>query len=466
MNEATKKLFELAETSRCYDEYADYSTLFEKIKALVDAGADINARNESGFNVLQIILEVKSPELSLTSTICGESGDYCYGCVAPWYIDGCLRNGFQCSKDELTELLLVFVGEDHYFDNGGDFRLICTLLELGADWNCQDEKGFSLLAAIAGGTSQNINEEDIIDWRYEMLCAYYNAGGDLYVKNKAGKYVWQCCSLPLTATAFLLEHGIDIDNDFGRVLDEIEDSAYYSATETYNKRWILTLDTYNGINTPLTEHPTDFCRYKNVINILLDNEAKYQEIPEIFTRMLPGFFAIDNTAEIKQDFYKPTEIYLQLVKEKYGDLKKVIDKVIESCRKDEFYDIGEFFSFVLPLYPEITEYFPWEKLSQRAWRCLLYKYPEFADRCNLWGTIEDDDIEAWDSLICEQPEIMNYVPLEKFNACLWVSILLYHPHFADKCDKWNEISKKDWDDLLRVHPQFADKCPFKEKLNK
>lgn len=458
MNEATKKLFELAETSRCYDENADYSTLFEKIKALVDAGADINARNESGFNVLQIILEVKSPELSLTSTICGESGDYCYGDTV-WYIDGCLRNGFQCSKEELTELLLVFVGEDHWLDNVGDFRLICTLLELGADWNCQDEEGFSLLAFIASGTIQNINEEDIIDWRYEMLCAYYNAGGDLYVKNKAGKYVWQCRSLPLTAAAFLLEHGIDID--FGCVIDGFEEPACY-----YGRRWILTLDNYDAINFPFTEHPTVFGRYKNVINILLDNEEKYQEIPEIFTRMLPGFYDIDNTAEIKQEFYKPTEIYLQLVKEKYGDLKKVIDKVIESCRKDEFYDISDFFSFVLPLYPEITEYFPWEKLSQRDWPCLLYKHPEFADRCNLWGAIEDDDIDAWDGLFREQPEIMNYVPLEKFNACLWVSILFYHPHFADQCDKWDEISKEDWDDLLSKHPQFADKCPFKEILNK
>ena len=460
MNEATKKLFELAETSRCYDENADYSTLFEKIKALVDAGADINARNESGFNVLQIILEVKSPELSLTSTICGESGDYCYGYTV-WYIDGCLRNGFQCSKDELTELLLVFVGEDHWIDNIGDCWLICTLLELGADWNCQDEEGFSLLDFIASVTLQYIPKMGtIIDWRYEMLCAYYNAGGDLYVKNKAGKYLWQRC-LPLTVTAFLLEHGIDIDNDFGCVLDEIEESAC-SAQDAYAGRLILPLDN----NNELADFYADFDRYKNVINILLDNEEKYPGIPEIFTKMLPGFFEIDNTAEIKQDFYKPTEIYLQLVKEKYGDLKKVIDKVIESCRKDEFYDIGDFFSFVLPLYPEITEYCPWEKLSQRDWPCLLAKHPEFADRCNLWGSIEDDDIGSWDDLIRVQPEIMNYVPLEKFNTYLWVSILFYYPHFADKCDKWDEISKEDWDDLLRKHPQFADKCPFKEKLNK
>jgi hypothetical protein len=223
-----------------------------------------------------------------------------------------------------------------------------------------------------------------------MLCAYYNAGGDLYVKNKAGKYVWQCCSLPLTATAFLLEHGIDIDNDFGRVLDDIEDSAYYSATETNNKRWILALDSYNEISAPFTDHPTDFCRYKNVINILLDNEEKYPEIPEIFTRMLPGFYYIDNTVEIKQDFYKPTEIYLQLVKEKYGDLKKVIDIVIESCRKDEFENLGEFFSFVLPLYPEITEYFPWETLSVANWGFLLDKHPEFADKCD-WSKITEED---------------------------------------------------------------------------
>ena len=82
-----------------------------------------------------------------------------------------------------------------------------------------------MLDFIASVTLQYIPKMGtIIDWRYEMLCAYYNAGGDLYVKNKAGKYVWQCCSLPLTATAFLLEHGIDIDNDFDSLWNGREDN--------------------------------------------------------------------------------------------------------------------------------------------------------------------------------------------------------------------------------------------------
>ena len=208
MNEATKQLFEsVSAYSKCPLIDPNLSEIVEKVKKFVDAGADINAVNENNFNILQVILDVKSPELPLSSEITISGG---YELGTAFCVEACLQNGFQCSKDDLTNLLSVYCCSDYELEPG-DLKLICTLLEKGADWNCQPSENPHLLEVIAHnnitwyGYYENCLGDNLKDWRYELLCAYYDAGGDLYVKNDADQYIWEAYTLPLTSLAFFLE---------------------------------------------------------------------------------------------------------------------------------------------------------------------------------------------------------------------------------------------------------------------
>ena len=222
MDNATKQLFEFVE--KCHNEEVefDFSKLCVEIKDLIDIGADINATNNDGFNILQVILEVESPEQSLISRIEDEGFFYDEG----FFVDACLRNGFKCSTAELTKLLSVYCGCNYRLEPG-DIKLICTLLEMGADWNCKYYAEYShvpLLFTLAGSPitkelwhSSSAPIETSEDVRYKMLSAYYKAGGDLLVQHN-GKHVWEIENLPPSALAFLLEHNADVPTEYVKIL--------------------------------------------------------------------------------------------------------------------------------------------------------------------------------------------------------------------------------------------------------
>lgn len=371
MNEATKQLFELASCASKNFDFM-YHLVYDKIKDLVDAGADINARNEAGFNVLQIILQVKSPDLPLSSTIINEVG---YERGSAWCVDACLRNGFKCSQEELTDLLSVYRAFNEYVleYSNGEIHLICTLLSMGADWNCKNTniEYNSLLEVIA--TSEIAYSSDIsevADWRYMMLGAYYNAGGDLYVKNKNDKYIWEA-TLPLTALAFLLEHDVDIP---AQCVEASLNYAIASVNEIATQH-ILEIDIYQSYGQ---DYPNDLGRYKSIIGILLDNVEKYPFIPVIFAKIIPGVNDIYHTHFAAADFYDSAKIYLQTVKEKYGNLQKAADGIIAAvAESNDIADIAVFFNFISEYCPECEKCFPWKILIGEQWKILLQKNPEF-----------------------------------------------------------------------------------------
>ena len=377
MNEATKQLFELASCASKNFDFM-YHLVYDKIKDLVDAGADINARNEAGFNVLQIILQVKSPDLPLSSTIINEVG---YERGSAWCVDACLRNGFKCSQEELTDLLSVYRAFNEYVleYSNGEIHLICTLLSMGADWNCKNTniEYNSLLEVIA--TSEIAYSSDIsevADWRYMMLGAYYNAGGDLYVKNKNDKYIWEA-TLPLTALAFLLEHDVDIP---AQCVEASLNYAIASVNEIATQH-ILEIDIYQSYGQ---DYPNDLGRYKSIIGILLDNVEKYPFIPVIFAKIIPGVNDIYHTHFAAADFYDSAKIYLQTVKEKYGNLQKAADGIIAAvAESNDIADIAEFFKFTREYCPECEKCFPWKKLTSSQWKDLLQEFPQYAEHCDL-----------------------------------------------------------------------------------
>ena len=396
MNEATQQLFELISTKPENDNIS----AFDRVKALVDSGADINARDEEGFNVLQKALWVEAPDLSMISSIISEAG---YVNQSAWYVDACLRNGFKCSREELTQLLSVYCW-DMYELEEGDPQLICTLLEMGADWNCKNPEypDALLLETIACYNIKNITftyDKEVPDLRYKMLCAYRNAGGDLNIRDKAGRHIWEY-DLNLTALTFFLEYGVDVPA--GAVKNSLAGAIDFCSDSIISKH-ILEIDIYNlgGLWT----FPNEKSRYETVMGLLVKNTEKYPFIFELLAQILPGFIYDDTRSEVKPDFYQPAEIYLQTVKEKYGDLRKAIDGLILSLQKNEFQDLGEFFKFALPEYPEIANYFPWEKLNADAWGMLLGKNPQFAEKFGKRNKISEDE---WEELLWDFPELAKY----------------------------------------------------------
>ena len=123
-------------------------------------------------------------------------------------------------------------------------------------------------------------------------------------------------------------------------------------------------------------------------------------------KTIPGFHFFspeDNIQKIEKDFFKPTKISLQLIKEKYGDLRKVTDEIGNLIQeKDPI--LADVFDFLLPDYPEITEYFPWNKLSGENWRDFLDAQPQWADKCD-WDKLNDDD---WEYLLLMHPQLEKY----------------------------------------------------------
>ena len=398
MNEATKQLFEFV-TAGFWGNGLNFPEIVEKVKKFIDDGADITAVNENNFNILQVALKVESPELPLNSTIMISGG---YEMGSAFMVEACLQNGFQCSKDDLTNLLSVYCCECYELEPG-DLKLICTLLEKGADWNCQPSGEPHLLEVIAHnnitwyGYNENCLGDNLKDWRYELLCAYYDAGGDLYVKNDAGKYVWEAHELTLTALAFFLEKNVNIS------AADVERHLQYQEEHNDAYECVWEVDTYWDWESI---HLTESSRYKAVIGILLNSAEKYPCILKSLVKTIPGFHFFspeDNIQKIEKDFFKPTKISLQLIKEKYGDLRKVTDEIGNLIQeKDPI--LADVFDFLLPDYPEITEYFPWNKLSGENWRDFLDAQPQWADKCD-WDKLNDDD---WEYLLLMHPQLEKY----------------------------------------------------------
>ena len=385
MNEATKQLFALASCTReCFDETHPF--VYDKIKKLIEAEADINARNEAGFNILQIILQVESPDLPLSSTIINDVG---YERGSAWYVEGCLRNGFKCSQEELNDLLSVYRAFNDYIleYSNGDIHLICTLLSMGADWNCKNTniEYKSLLEVIATSEISYFSEApEVTDWRYMMLCAYYNAGGDLYVKNKNDKYIWEV-TLPLTALAFFLEHNVDIP------AQHVEASLNYAIASVNEiaTQHILEIDIYQSYGD---DYPNESTRYKSIMNLLLDNVEKYPAIPVILAKIIPGMYTIYATHFAAADFYDSVQIYLQTVKEKYGNLQKAADGIIAAVvEKNDIDDIVVFFKFISEYCPECEKCFPWKILNGEHWKKLLQEFPQYAEHCDLAICVDQFD---------------------------------------------------------------------------
>ena len=523
MNEATKQLFEFVDTQwkaakrGNSPNQVDVFTISDRIKELVDAGADINARNEEGFNLLQIVLDVQSPDQSLTSTINGPDG---HGFIddSAFYVDAILRNGFKCSKEELTSMLSAYSSEDYHLEPG-DPKLICNLLELGADWNCQfpvASEHEPLLEVITKNIivwdcnhkSDYTIQEPQDDWRYKMLCAYYNAGEDLYARARNGRYVWS--DGPLSALAFFMEHGFDIPAN--NIETAIGDLIYDHLGE---KKYILGMDCYYFMNCGIgcVDDPQKVF-FPETFHILMKQIEKYPCIIDSLIKTLPGYEYEEKPEEIDPDFYRPAELFLREVKKQYGSLSKVTDRIAALCDKPgnsaDFGDLGEFFTFALRDYPEITEYFPWEKLNADAWGMLLGKHPEFADKfpsvkfddAQLLELLKNDETPEpfpwdysrgvilyhflqkkpdlailhwdkfrklsyweWELLLPNFANIADRIPWKKFTVDDWCDLLEDHPQFADKCDKWDEFDSYDWFNLLSEQPQFADKCDKWEDIS-
>jgi hypothetical protein len=459
MNEETKKLFELIDTCQTSDETIDYSTLYEKVKALISDGANINALNELGFNVLQVIMEVKSPEMSLTSTYKNEDWSGYYS--KAWYIDACLRNGFLCSKEELTLLLKNYCTYESLNCENNSPQLICTLLEKGADWNCKDYneeygKELSILDVILGlpiNYHLDTDSPNATDWRYKMLCAYKNAGGNLYIKNQEGKYFWETTSLSLTALAFLLEQGIEIyTKDVESCFDEIIE--FFDYHNLYNF-----IDYLAAIDTGYS-YPYEDSRIKSIINTLLDNADKYHCIFEYLPFLAPIFWDANFDATFEDlkatDYYKNFSIFLQEVKARYGNLQKALDGAISMyCKRDKEPMIGKFLNFALADFPEIADYFPWEKLDHEAWCYVLYDNPQFAGKYDKWNTLsEENDFAGLAD--CINLQTIPHLPLEELSPYGWYCVLLKQPKLANKCHKINDIPKQDWKYLLKEYPELKE----------
>ena len=433
MNEATKQLFELME--RCHDEEVefDFSKLCGEVKDLIDAGADINAINQDGFNILQVLLEVESPKQSLISKINDEGYFYDEG----FFVDAVLRNGFQCSKAGLTKLLSVYCGNNYHLEPG-DIKLICTLLEMGADWNCRYHSEYShepLLFAIAcnpiimecwhnSGNANNI----AYDWRYRMLSAYHKAGGDLMVQHN-GKYVWERKNLPLSTLAFLLDYNVDIPAEYVKIVPN---------TDAVDGD-VVAVDTYYYLSRG-SRHliPCEQKFFPETFYILLSNQEKY---PHIFDEISGCAWA-------------------NLLSE-YPQFKKICDW--DKLNENDWHKLLQVHpSFVRKLpcekFPDVI---PFDKLDQNLWCWLLQDHPQFADKCDLDKLAEVGDEFAL--LLASHPQLANKIDMNKLSGKIWCIFLCWHPQFADKCD-WNKLDGEDWRGLLGKYPQFADKCDW-DKLD-
>ena len=107
---------------------------------------------------------------------------------------------------------------------------------------------------------------------------------------------------------------------------------------------------------------------------------------------------------------------------------------------------------------KFDEYSLWNRIYPISWSWLLYKRPQFADKCDKW-----EEFSAWDWYeLFDQPQ---FEEKAKQYPSGWAAILTQKPELARDCDKWEKFSAEDWSWLLESRPQFADKCDKWEEFS-
>ena len=96
------------------------------------------------------------------------------------------------------------------------------------------------------------------------------------------------------------------------------------------------------------------------------------------------------------------------------------------------------------------------KLPVKLVAYFLRKYPEFAEKYDKWNEMTGSD---WSVLLSTQPQFADKCDKwDEFDGSDWSVLLSTQPQFADKCEKWEEFENYQWARLLLEQPQFADRC--------
>jgi hypothetical protein len=94
---------------------------------------------------------------------------------------------------------------------------------------------------------------------------------------------------------------------------------------------------------------------------------------------------------------------------------------------------------------------------------MLYTLEELKLNCD-WSkfigvTYDGDSFEHLDvpKLVVGCPWFMDHPECSQIHLEPkdWVTLLSYHPEFADRCRIWNKFTNEDWDRLIKVRPQLS-----------
>ena len=102
---------------------------------------------------------------------------------------------------------------------------------------------------------------------------------------------------------------------------------------------------------------------------------------------------------------------------------------------------------------------------------LLLQQPQFENHCDKWSEISPKD---WWRILAQEPQLLTKCEVEPcFSGDEWVS--LWEPRkrpdhhnprlalpLADKYDWWSRLDGELWARLLSDHPEFADRCDWTE----
>ena len=155
-------------------------------------------------------------------------------------------------------------------------------------------------------------------------------------------------------------------------------------------------------------------------------------------------------------------------------------------------------SALLRIYPEFSEYAPWEKFYTDMVIDLFADCPDLMERCDVnaldrwvllnvleqcpecvgpclwrltngtrWRTVYEKHPTwirhcKWDSLsaytLCDilssYPELADCCDLGKLDGYAWSLLLRSQPQFSDRCD-WGKLDDNDWESLLAEQPQLS-----------
>ncbi len=105
----------------------------------------------------------------------------------------------------------------------------------------------------------------------------------------------------------------------------------------------------------------------------------------------------------------------------------------------------------------------WDEIKTDVLARVLVHQPQFADKCDRWLEFGEDD---WVFILQYQPQLIDHCDkLAGFGGGAWARLLAYQPQFAERCSKWSEIDAENWIRLLKAQPQFADRCDKWTEMN-